>query len=506
MTLSFLVLRKLFGKNMIPSALADRILLDFKSLRKYLIRIILLIALVLCESYLLSSHCTARSIILIPLFLNITLDNFILKVDASNRDKGESKKTGPSCMERTLVQSYNGLTDVALKLLLPELDGIEHLNGGKALRVAAYLRVSTQRQAKKGSSLDAQKEEMRKLARSIGASVIYWFIDAKSGVSFVERKLNAIYRLAKLELIDKVLLREIDRMGRESFMLLAFVIIIRTLGITTVVPSGELDVKRCEDIIIASVKTVMAEMENKKRTRDALSSKIYNFKQRRWNMPVPLGYRRTSNGWIEKIPEYDALIKDLFQHFISVKNYGKVANYVNTKYGKFIGKKLNNEVVARLLINPVYIGRPTCGKERTKEFFKDVEVEDPNLAFIDSKIFERVQEIVAEKKGEYKRKDKPMKKMAEYFEEDTFEIFEDLAFLCPICRTPMLINNGKTYKCPKCGKQRRLMKKSELEKAALWIIKREKALDAVREILKRIGNVDTVVNRLREHGINIGLM
>ncbi|MEM2145128.1 MAG: recombinase family protein [Candidatus Jordarchaeaceae archaeon] len=496
--------RNSYIKRMIRSAKADRILLNFKSLRKYLIQIILLTASVLCESYLLSSHCTAYSVILIPLFANITLDNFISKAGASNRDKVEPKKTGPSSMERTLVQSYNGLTDVALKLLLPELDGIEHLDGGRALRVAAYLRVSTQRQAKKGSSLDAQKEEMRKLARSIGASVIYWFIDAKSGVSFVERKLNAIYRLAKLELIDKVLLREIDRMGRESFMLLAFVIIIRTLGITTVVPSGELDVKRCEDIIIASVKTVMAEMENKKRTRDALSSKIYNFKQRRWNMPVPLGYRRTSNGWIEKIPEYGTLIEDLFQHFISVKSYSKVANYINNKYDKLIGKKLSNEVVARLLINPVYIGRPTCGKERTKEFFKDIEVEDPHLAFIDSKIFKRVQEIVAEKKGEYKRKDKPIK-LAEYFEEDTFEIFEDLTFLCPICRTPML-NNGKTYKCPKCGKQRRLIKKSELEKAVLWIIKREKALDAIRDILKETGNVDTVVNRLREHGINMGLM
>ncbi len=376
----------------------------------------------------------------------------------------------------------------------------------------AYLRVSTMRQAKKGVSLLAQKEEIRGVARKIGASIIYWFIDTRSGVSFVERKLNAIYRLAELGLIDKVVCRDIDRMGRESYLLLAFIIMVRALGVTTVVPSGELDVKRCGDMIMAAIKSVLAEEENVKRTKSALSSKIYNFiKERKWNIPVPLGYKKTTNGWIQKIPEFESVIKNIFELFLILQNYKKVAEHINNNEHarSLIGKSLTGEVVARLLTNPVYIGRPQCGKERTKQILCDtkLEVEDPSLRFIDNETFEKAQKIIARKKGEYRRKEKPLEKLCEILNEDVFYVFDNVAFLCPICRTPM-INNGQFYKCPKCSKQRRLIKRSELERLAECILKRKKALDVVCEIFKRFGktnNIDDIIEKLRRNGINLSL-
>ncbi|MGB9959690.1 MAG: recombinase family protein [Candidatus Bathyarchaeales archaeon] len=434
------------------------------------------------------------------------LDDFFRK--SKNGEKSKFPSTESNISSSALGdqnQASKNLRDVALRILLPELDEIEYLNGGNGLRVAAYLRVSTQRQAKKGVSLMAQKDEIRDLARKIGAGVIYWFIDAKSGVSFVERKLNAIYRLAEMRLIEKVVTREIDRMGRDSYLLLAFIITIRTLGVTTVVPSGELDVKRWQDMIVATIKSVMAEEENIKRTKSALSSKIYNFKHEKWNMPVPLGYRKDAKGWIEKIPEYESVIKDMFDSFLIFRSYGKVAAHINAKYGKLIGRSLSPEAVKRLLTNPVYIGRPSCGKEKTKAILNNMEmaVEDRGLAFIDTITFEKVQETIKKKELEYEREKKPVEELYEIFEDETLEIFDNLAFICPICQTPMK-RNGQSYICPnpKCRKRRRLIKKSELEKVAEWVIKREKAMNFLQKIFKKVDNkVDDIIEKLRKHGV-----
>ncbi|MEM3449845.1 MAG: recombinase family protein [Nitrososphaerota archaeon] len=459
------------------------------------------------------SHTTFHYIVYLPylfsffFLLSLNIDNRSLTLDdflKRGSDEGTESQVIESRESQALSDEH--LRNAALKVLLPEIDEIERLEGGRGLRVAAYLRVSTQRQAKKGASLMAQKDELRELAKRMGASVIYWFIDAKSGVSFVERKLNAIYRLAEMGLVDKVVTREIDRMGRVSYLLLAFIIIVRTLGVTTVVPSGELDVKRWQDMVMVTIKSVMAEEENVKRTKSALSSKIYNFKHKKWNMPIPLGYRKNANGWIEKIPEYESVIKDMFNSFLVSRSYEKVANYINMRYGKLMGKNISPETIKSLLTNPVYIGKPSCGKEKTKAILDNIEmeIEDPSLVFVDTAIFEKVQEIIKKKELEYERKKKPLDELIEILGEDVLEIFDNLTFLCPVCQVPM-IRNGQSYKCPKCPKRRRLIKKSEVEKLAEWILKREKALKAFQKILEKVDNVDDIVENLREHGINIVL-
>ena len=493
--------RNLNKIRMIRPALAERITLYLKRLRKDFIGITPVLLLLLYESHMqIFRHIVFLPLLFLPLLGIVTLDSFF--GEAGKEDNGK-KKIDSFPTSKDYCKDVN-LKDTAIKILLPELDEVEHLDNGKGLRVAAYLRVSTQRQAKKGVSLMAQKEELRNLARKIGASTIYWFIDAKSAVSFIERKLNAIYRLAELGVIDKVVCREIDRIGRESFTLLAFIITVRTLGITTVVPSGELDVKRWQDLIIASIKTVMAEEENTKRTKSALSSKIYKFMQKKWNMPVPLGYRKNKEGWISKMPEYEPVIKEMFQLFIALKDYSKVANHINARFLRLIGKKLSGEVVSRLLTNPVYVGRPRYGRERTQEILGDtavLEVEDPSLAFVDNETFERVQRIIAKKKEKYQRKRKPLDELSEILKEGAFDIFENLAFICSVCQTPMR-KNGQSYICPNCGRRRRLIKKSELEKLAEWIIKREKALKVFQQILKKTNYVDDIIEKLRKHGIN----
>lgn len=52
------------------------------------------------------------------------------------------------------------------------------------LRVAAYLRVSTGKQAKEGMSLEVQKELIENMKNQLKSLSNYWFVDPKSGRDF----------------------------------------------------------------------------------------------------------------------------------------------------------------------------------------------------------------------------------------------------------------------------------------------------------------------------------
>ncbi|MCD6241720.1 recombinase family protein [Candidatus Bathyarchaeota archaeon] len=366
-----------------------------------------------------------------------------------------------------------------------DVDDVENAGYG-GLRVAAYVRVSTERQAKQGMSLEAQKDELRKLAKSIGAEKIYWFVDAKTGTTLSGRKLFMILRLAELGLIDKLLVCNIDRLGRDSCDLLGFMLQLRALGITTVTPEEEIDLKRLGDMIKTAVSAITADKDNRSREYAAMRSKIYNFKNKRWNIPIPLGYKK-SGTWIAKDPEYQPLITSIFDRFLMLKDYGKVARYVNQRYRHLLKKMLKGQDIAKILTNPVYIGRPRCTGEKMSKLFGKVEVIDENLAFVKPDVFQKVSEIVAKKTERYRRKEKPAEKLTKLLGTDILECFdEEIVFKCPICGEIMKYN-GQAYRCRKCGKSRKLIKKRELIRIAEWIIKREKVLKNFIEIAEKNG-------------------
>lgn len=518
------IFRKIYKFCMICRALAEHIIQEIKNFR-YLFRIILLavyVAVIFFTFWLLPIYYGNPCMFIMPFlaaavqkrlddyvfddrpshtgeFVNVDAQNHILDENGSNHTpvKGNNIKIEKSRFEKTKNEN---LEDFALKTMFPELDKIERLGNVGGIRVAAYVRVSTKRQAKHGMSLKAQEEELRKLAESMGASVIFWFIDAKTGKTFSGRKLGCILSLAEHKMIDRLLVCEIDRLGRETCTLLGFILALRGLGVITVTPHEKIDVKSYEGILMASIKAIRAEEENEKRTYAALRSRIYNFKDGKWNLPVPIGYRKAGD-WIEKIPEFEPLINEVFNYFVAVKDYGRVARYINRKYCKLLQKKLRPETIANMLQNPVYIGQPACGGEKTRRFFEDIQVEDKNLAFIDEDTFMEVQKIIREKKSRYERKENPTEYFIKNFGDNILQIFDEkVVFLCPHCELPMR-DNGKTYQCRKCGYQRRKIKKSEVVKIAEWVLKREKSLKTFRKMLEMIENPGEIIDMFAKNNL-----
>jgi site-specific DNA recombinase len=434
------------------------------------------------------------------------LEEFVSSLDSTQSVAGQVTHTeyekNPSPESRKAdKESIQRYIPAALKILFPQIDGVEHLEGGKGKKGVGYVRVSTRRQAREGESVEAQLEEMMELAKSRGISTLYIFIDAKSGKNFSGRKLEAIRQLAELGEIDEFMVRDVDRIGRESFELLGFIMQLRAFNVLTVTPREEIDVKRLEDMVITSFKAFRAEEENTRRVYTSLSSKILNFRNRKWNMPIPLGYRRRDQ-WIEKIPEYGPVITDIFQHFLDHKDYGKVAKAVSVKYKDLLQKPLNSEHIGRMLKNATYIGKPVFGGENVRKLFGDTYVDDPTLAFIDEKVFTEVQKIIAAKKSQYQRKKKPIEELATYFGFDILQCLDNVAPICPICNQAMGYN-GQSYICPRCKRQRKMIKMSELMKIAEWIIKREKCLKLFRKVLKSVKNPNEILMEFKETGVQL---
>ena len=351
------------------------------------------------------------------------------------------------------------------ELNLPEYS-VEDLGDGEGINAGAYLRVSSRRQAKEGLSLEDQQIRLRELARKIGVSRIYWFVDAGiSGRDFDKRKLNSILDLAEKHEIQKLLVAYVDRLGRNSRKLVEFFWDLSDYGVTIQTPEEEIDVKKLEGWLISAIKAWSAQDGNEQRGKSALAGRVRSFMKKRWNRPVPLGYRRREDGWIEKEPGWDPLIKRVYELYLKNANYKAVADTVNREFQALLQKPMTHQQVRQIICDPVYVGKP--------QFAGKVTVEDQSLAHVDPETFRRAQEISGRIRRKRSRKKKDaLRDLLEKYGPDVLEFIPDVAILCPVCKGVMVKNGtisigewtAHNYLCRKCGKQRKVPTKRQMSK------------------------------------------
>lgn len=351
------------------------------------------------------------------------------------------------------------------------MDRVEDLGGGKGIKAAAYVRVSTKRQAKEGLSLEAQEMQLRELAQKMGVSRIYWFIDAgKSGKDFDRRKLNSILDLAERHEIEKLFVVDVDRLGRNSRKLLEFFCDLRDYGVTIQTPEGEIDIEKLEDLLISAIKAWAAQHDNERRAKASLSGKVRNFAKKQWKKPIRLGYQKRGDGWIEKKLDQEPVVKDVIGMFLTLRSYAAVKGAILKKHGL----ELTHQQIKRILQDPLYMGKPQCsGKAVIREFKSAVVVEDYALAYVDQETFEKVQKIIEQKHRRHsRRKTDTVKELLERYGVEVLDWIPNIAVLCPCCGQPMVRNGAifvggitaRNYLCKKCGKQRRIPTKADIKR------------------------------------------
>lgn len=468
-TTRFKLFRKAYKESMIRPALADRIISHLNILRRGLNSIILssIILPGILSSYFFTllvlrgtfpSYSPLLTLAIVTTVAQRDLYGFLSEQSEIHEP---NRNNGPNSLE----------------------NWVEDLGGGKGIRAAAYVRVSTDRQAREGFSLEAQEKELRGLAEKVGVSRLYWFNDAgKSGVDFDRRKLNLILDLAEGHEIDKLLVVDIDRLGRNSRRLLGFFSDLRDCGVTVQTPEGEIDVDQLEDLLISAIKAWAAQHDNERRARAAIAGKIESFRKKCWNKPIPLGYRKGPDKWIEKEPGWEPVIKDVFGLFLKLRNYRAVRDAINKKYG--FNKPLTRQQVSQILRNHVYAGKP--------QYAGKIIVEDPSLAYVDSETFERIQELSRHihRRHSHKKRD-ALRDLVREYGPDVLGFIPNTAVLCPSCNGVMVKNGtisiGKwtanNYLCKKCRRQRKVPTKRQMGRIQEWKLDQEKPFQQERESL-----------------------
>jgi len=94
-----------------------------------------------------------------------------------------------------------------------------------AMKVAIYARVSTEEQAKAGTSIDTQIDELRSYCKRMGFQIFDEYVDGGFTGSVTDRPaLNKLREAAKSKEFDCVLVYKVDRGFRESVSALTLVL------------------------------------------------------------------------------------------------------------------------------------------------------------------------------------------------------------------------------------------------------------------------------------------
>ena len=183
--------------------------------------------------------------------------------------------------------------------------GIREMGGVAAtdetsLRVAIYLRVSTEEQAKSGLGLEAQERRCRAMATVKGwPEPTLYRDDGISGTKDTRRRpgLAALMGALGRGEMDAVIIHSLDRLGRRTRLILELVDEMNRCGVSLVSCKESLDTTTPTGQFVLTLFAALAQLERDtiaQRTRDALDA--HGLRDGEKGGRLPYGYIRVDTG------------------------------------------------------------------------------------------------------------------------------------------------------------------------------------------------------------------
>jgi DNA invertase Pin-like site-specific DNA recombinase/uncharacterized Zn finger protein (UPF0148 family) len=242
-----------------------------------------------------------------------------------------------------------------------------------------YCRVSTEEQAEKGYSLDAQEKFCRNYAKNNGYEVLAVYRDeGKSATSFNRPALqDLLSKCQQDQSIDALIVQETDRLARNTKDHLTIKAVLKKVEVKVIsVAQPMLDDSpegMMIDTILASVNQFQSDI-NSRKTKKGLQERFNEGWYPGWaplgyiNVPVENSTERKAKKIIKQDPSRWHLIKEGFKLYLT-GNYS--VNEINDfLYQKGLrsktGKKVPHSIMTNTLKNPFYAGLMSWnGQEKT---------------------------------------------------------------------------------------------------------------------------------------------
>ncbi len=244
-------------------------------------------------------------------------------------------------------------------------------------KVACYIRVSTQEQATHGFSVGEQEARLRKYCEAHEWTIINVYEDPGYSGAYLDRPgIQKLIRDVDLGIFDTVLVWKLDRLSRsqKNTMYMIEDVFLKH-GVDFISMNENFDTSTPFGRAMVGILSVFAQLDRDQITQRMTMGRIGRAKAGYYSggSQPPIGYTYTRADGNEKntlqVDEYEAMqvrmIFDLFLHGLNGKDmtFSDILRYMNEHYTNRYGNWNSKSTIARLLTNPVYIGKVSFGGE-----------------------------------------------------------------------------------------------------------------------------------------------
>ena len=277
----------------------------------------------------------------------------------------------------------------------------------KLLRVAAYARVSSGKDAML-HSLSAQVSYYNELIQSNPKWLFcgIYADEALTGTKSNRAEFQKMLAACRNGEIDLVTTKSISRFARNTVTLLETVRELKDIGVDVFFEEQNIHTMSADGELMLTILSSYAQEESFSASENQKWRIRRDFEQGRVSSMRMLGYRRTSEGSLEIIPEEAVIVRRIFSEYISGIGKMKIANMLNEeKIPTINGCTWTTEDIRRILQNEKYAGNMLLQKAYrenhiTKKCLKNkgelpqFYVEESHPAIIEPQIFEMVQGLI----------------------------------------------------------------------------------------------------------------
>ena len=262
-------------------------------------------------------------------------------------------------------------------------------------KVAIYIRVSTEEQAKEGYSIAAQQEKLKTFCASRDWQIYDIYIDeGYSGKNLNRPEFKRL--LNHIQDFDLVLVYKLDRLSRSQkdvLHLIEDVFEPNHIGFVSTLENFDTTLSFGKAML--GIIAVFAQLERESITERACLGKREQARQGKWRGgPVPLGYDYINQQLITN--EYEALIiRKIFQYYLDGMGMNAIANNLNQQgYSSKQNRPFTPSKIRTYLTNPLYAGMMPYKKQVFQGAHQEI---------IDKDLFESVQTIIAERGPKWRK-------------------------------------------------------------------------------------------------------
>ncbi|MCD4838132.1 recombinase family protein [Neobacillus sedimentimangrovi] len=271
------------------------------------------------------------------------------------------------------------------------------------MKVAAYIRVSTEEQAQEGYSIPAQRSRLEAYALSQGWEIVQWYVDEGESAKDLNRtELKRMLKALEQNIFDCVLVYRLDRLTRSVLDLYQLLNKFEKHNVKFKSATEVYDTTTAIGRLFITLVAALAQWEREnlaERVRMGMQQKA---KEGKWTVSTPpFGY--DAHDSILKINSTEAaVVKEIYKLYLSGKGMLNIARDLNQR-GLWTkrGKPWSSGTIEYILTNPIYAGTLRYNYRVNKDQYFEVDGVAP--AIVSEEDFNLAQKIISSRRQVHPR-------------------------------------------------------------------------------------------------------